>query len=138
MAQGHRWTFGPFHMEGAPGGLGRGEQAIALGPQSLAIGLRRALTWPTSRRPGRCWRRWRDNTVGYYALRYTSPIYGPIVSPLHSCLRRLHIAPLGHLFNVGGKLWIIRQHVVEGVFVERVEVTVIDRTDTGSTGLAEE
>ena len=56
----------------------------------------------------------------------------------HSRLRRLHIAPLCHLFNVGGKLWIIRQHVVECVFVKCVEVTVVYRTDTGSAGLAEE
>src|SRR3989442_10044329 len=40
--------------------------------------------------------------------------------------------------NVGGKLWIPREHVVERVFVECVEVTVIHGADTGITGLHEE
>jgi len=61
-----------------------------------------------------------------------------IISPRRSRLRRLHTASLCHLSNVGGKLWIPREHEVESIFVERVEVTVIDRADTGSAGLAEE
>src|SRR5712691_7386372 len=55
-----------------------------------------------------------------------------------SRLRRLWIALFRHLFNVDGKLWISREHVVEGVFVERVEVTVVYSADTSSAGLAEE
>ena len=59
------------------------------------------------------------------------------ISPLRSRLRRLRITLIRHLFNVGGKLWISREHVVEGVFVERVEVTVVHSADAGSAGLAE-
>ena len=55
-----------------------------------------------------------------------------------SCLRRLRTAPVRLLFDMGGKLWIPREHVVEGVFVERVEVTVVHSADAGSAGLAEE
>ena len=39
---------------------------------------------------------------------------------------------------MGGKLWIPREHVVEGVFVERVEVAVVHSADAGSARLAEE
>jgi len=39
---------------------------------------------------------------------------------------------------VGGKLWIPREHVVERVFVERVEIIVVHGAGTGSAGLNEE
>jgi hypothetical protein len=55
-----------------------------------------------------------------------------------SRLRRLWSAPLRLLFNVGGKLWILREHVVERVFIECVEVTVVHGADTGSARLHEE
>src|SRR4029450_9371149 len=61
-----------------------------------------------------------------------------IVSPLRSCLRRLRITLIRYPFNVGGKLWIPCEHLVEGVFVERVQVTVVHSADAGSAGLAEE
>src|SRR5262249_54292723 len=60
------------------------------------------------------------------------------ISPLRSCLRRLRITLIRHLFNMAGKLWIPCEHKVEGVFVERVEVTVVHSVDAGSAGLAEE
>src|SRR5439155_3426764 len=73
----------------------------------------------------------------------TSPRHDP--SPPYSCLRCLRTAslcflsaPLCFLFNVSGKLWILREHMVERVFVERVEVTVVHGADTGITGLYEE
>ena len=43
---------------------------------------------------------------------------GSPISPLRSCLRRLRTALIRHLFNMGGKLGIPCEHVVEGVFVE--------------------
>src|SRR5262249_24996043 len=60
------------------------------------------------------------------------------ISPLRSRPRRLRTALVRFHFNLGGKLWIPRKYVVEGVFVERVEVTVVHSADAGSTGLAEE
>src|SRR2546426_9632018 len=60
------------------------------------------------------------------------------ISPLRSCLRRLRTTLIRDLSNMGGKLWIPREHVVEGVLVERVEVAVVYSADAGSAGLAEE
>ena len=37
MEQGHHLAFGPFHIDGTQGRLWRGEQGIALRPQSLAL-----------------------------------------------------------------------------------------------------
>ena len=37
MEQGHPLAFGPFHMDGSPGRLWQGAQAIPLRPQSLAM-----------------------------------------------------------------------------------------------------
>ena len=37
MEQGYHLAFGPFHFDGPPGRLWRGNQAIALRPQSLAM-----------------------------------------------------------------------------------------------------
>jgi hypothetical protein len=37
MEQEYPLAFGPFHVDGPPGRLWRGEQAIALRPQSLAM-----------------------------------------------------------------------------------------------------
>ena len=37
MEQGYPLAFGPFHLDGMPGRLWQGEQAIVLRPQSLAL-----------------------------------------------------------------------------------------------------
>ena len=37
MEQGYHLAFGPFHIDGTQGRLWRGEQGIALRPQSLAL-----------------------------------------------------------------------------------------------------
>src|SRR4029453_6221263 len=61
-----------------------------------------------------------------------------IVSPLRSCLRRLRITLIRYPFNVGGKLWIPCEHLVEGVFVGLVENKVGHSAGAGRAGLAEE
>ena len=58
-----------------------------------------------------------------------------IISPRRSCLRRLRITFVCYLFNVAGKLWIPREHVVEGVFVKCVEITVVHSADAGRAGV---
>src|SRR5262245_56699547 len=55
-----------------------------------------------------------------------------------SCRCRDCTALSRHLCNLRGKSWISGPHLVEGVFVECVEVTVVHSADTGVARLTEE